>query len=126
MAIHAEFTIKGKLLVVKASGIDEGLDEAIRYSVSVFNYAMENNIQEIFCDECDLKYNLTDVETFDLAANASKVATGKRLRVAILCHEQASEAGMFFENVARNRGLFIKVSANRNQLAEWLGFENAL
>ncbi|MCF8262501.1 MAG: hypothetical protein K9J12_17125 [Melioribacteraceae bacterium] len=119
MSIKYEFEVIGNLLKVKSSGKDDGLQDVLNYSYAVLQKAIESGSARIFCDERELDYAISVGETYNLAEEASKQAF-RLARIAILCNPNFIEEGKFYETVASNRGLVVRVSTDYNELMEWL------
>ena len=119
MAIQREFHAEGDLLKVKASGVDDSLADVNAYGSAIIQAALQNNSRRILCDETDLTYKLSVVDTFEsarfISENAPHVA-----KVAIACKPQSFGDGQFWENVAVNRGLTVKFFRDLAEAAAWL------
>ena len=119
MAINYKFELDKEVLKVKASGIDDDLEDVYNYSRDVLGIAIKNQCKKIFCDERDLQYTLSTIDTFHLAETASKEARALT-KIAIVCNPKFLEDGRFYETVAKNRGLRVFVTSNYQQALEWL------
>jgi len=120
MAISYQFkVIEDNILFVKTTGFDRDLDDAKNYGIAIINKAVECNTPKILCDEMELEYRLSIVETFQLAKYISKntPAYGK---LAIVTNKVNKFAGDFFANAGNNRGLTINFFSSVDRAKDWL------
>jgi hypothetical protein len=119
MAIQYHFSSEGDLLVVTASGFDESLGEVEQYSMAVVEKAVQVNCTAILCDEIRLEYRLGTLDTFKaaefIAGRAPKLG-----KAAIVCNIQGASDGKFWETVAVNRGLSVRVFTDLSEARRWL------
>ena len=107
------------LLVITAAGRDENLQQVLDYGYSVIELAIEKKAKLILCDERNLEYALGTVDTFQAAQQIAERAT-KVARVAIVCGPNFLEDGKFWETVAVNRYLVVRVDTDFEKAKEWL------
>lgn len=119
MAIHYGFEVKGDLLVVTTSGFDETLADAEQYTVDIIDACNTNACQRVLCDEREFEYRLDTVDTYQLAEFAAEAAPRVR-RVAIVTGAANLEDGKFYETVARNRGLYVRIFGSMEAARAWL------
>jgi len=119
MAIHFETTIDGTLLRVTTRGKDDGLDGVVAYAEGVAETARLRHCTRILCDERGLTYDLSTMDTYAAAEAVSKYSTSIS-RIAIVCRPEFLEAGIFFENVAANRGLQLRMFTDIGEAERWL------
>lgn len=127
MSIKYRSTVENGVLIIKASGRDENAQQVIEYGRSVIQLIVESGTQRVLCDESELEYALSTVDTFDaakqiafeaakeIAASAPNVA-----RVAIVCNPQFWDDAKFWETVAVNRGLRVVVDTDISRAMAWL------
>ena len=119
MTIHYTFTSEDDLLLVKASGANEALDDVKQYGLAVIEAARIGHHTRVLCDETELVYGLNTIETFQsaefMASQAPRLA-----RVAILCDPKFTEDARFWETVAVNRGLTVRFFRDRDMARHWL------
>lgn len=119
MPITYEFEQDGKTLKVKASGTDDNLDEVKQYSMAVIQAGVQSGCERVLCDERDLQYRLSTIDTFELARyiveHAPHVA-----KVAIVYSVENAQDAAFFETVASNRGLLVKLFKELDEATAWL------
>lgn len=119
MAITFHAEIKDLLLVIEASGCDENLQQVIDYGCSVIDLAVNHGSRYILCDERNIEYALDTCDTFLLAQKIAECAQ-KIFRVAIVCGPKFLEDGKFWETVAVNRFLEVRVDTDMERAKEWL------
>lgn len=123
MAIQYNFQIEKDCLHVKTTGKDESLEQVLAYSQALLAKALESNCTKVLCDERKLEYQLSVLETFQLAEKASELIP-KVAQIAIVCHSKYLDDGKFYENVTSNRGLIVRVTNDYEDAANWLGLTN--
>jgi hypothetical protein len=119
MPIDFHFSVKDKLLLVKASGKDDSLEDVMNYSKAVLSEAVESQCTRILCDERDLEYALSVADTYSLANTASELVP-RVIKIAIVCNSKSLPDGKFYETVGVNRGLVVRVMGDLNEAWEWL------
>ena len=119
MAIHYQTELEGKLLKVATSGEDENLEEVIAYANDIIDRAVKGNCTRVVCDERNLIWKLSTFDTFQLAENTSLKAP-RIAKIAIVCNSRYVEEGRFYETVATNRGLVIRVLSDYDEALKWL------
>lgn len=120
MAIKYQIENQANYLKVVASGRDDSLKEVISYSDAVMSAALEFSCKKILCDERELEYALSVSDTFELAEKVSLFASKLR-KIAIVCNKDFLKDGKFYETVATNRGLFVRVTSDYDEAIAWLG-----
>lgn len=119
MAINYHFTVKHDILIVEASGEDDGLEDVMTYAKAIINEGIKHQCTKIICDERNLIYRLSTSETYELAKNTA-FAAPKIARTAIITRPDFKEIIEFWETVALNRGLNIKIFFNIKEATKWL------
>jgi hypothetical protein len=119
MAINYQFTVKDDILIVEASGEDDGLEEVMAYAKAIINEGIKHQCTKIICDERNLIYRLSTSETYELAKNTA-FAAPKIASTAVVTHPEFKEIIEFWETVAFNRGLNIKVFFTIEDAMQWL------
>jgi hypothetical protein len=119
MAINYKYKIENETLKVESWGIDDNIEDVENYASSILELSINNDCKKVFCDERNLQYSLSVIDTFELAEKASVL--GKVLKkIAIVCHENYLEDGRFYETVALNRGLKVFVTTDIEHANKWL------
>ncbi|MBK9359206.1 MAG: hypothetical protein IPN08_17820 [Bacteroidales bacterium] len=119
MGIAYNFVVENELLRVKASGKDGNLDEVKAYGMSIIKAALDHGSEKVLCDESGLEYTLGTIDTFESARYISEYAP-KIARIAIVCRSEDYDAAVFWQTVAVNRGLLVKVFNRVDIAEEWL------
>ncbi len=119
MAIHYQITPVDTLLRVVASGFDESIQEVMSYAQAVIDAAIANESKLIFCDERDLEYRLSVHNVYDLATHAAAHAR-RSVKIAIVVPEKTLQDSRFYETVAVNRGMVVRMMATVEEAAAWL------
>lgn len=120
MAIEYLMKPEGDLLCVEASGFDESLAEVQEYGLAVLTHCAEGQHKRLLCDERRLEYRLDTVDTFRAAAFISEIAPGVG-RAALVCHPSCAKDAQFWETVAVNRGVAVRVFQDLDAACAWLG-----
>jgi hypothetical protein len=119
MAITYNFAIDSNLLRVKTFGKDDNLEQVIEYGSAIIQYSLSSGCTRILCDETELEYTLGTFDTFEsakfISENAPKIA-----KVAIVCKSEQIQDAEFWETVAVNRGLSVKVFKTVLDAEEWI------
>jgi hypothetical protein len=119
MAITFQSKMTDGLLLITASGCDENVQQVIDYGTAVLKLATENDACFVLCDERNLEYALDTVDTFELAKKIAEMAP-KVIRVAVVCGPMFLEEGKFWETVAVNRALQVRVDTDIDRATAWL------
>lgn len=118
MAIHYDFHHEAEWLRVTVKGFDESLEEAMAYGQAVIAEAFRHRCRRILCDERELEYRLSVLDTYALAQAIVQSLPGVA-RVAIV-HPPEAETADFFETVVSNRGMLLRVFADLPAAEAWL------
>jgi hypothetical protein len=119
MAIQYSIETQGTLLKVVTKGKDENLQEVLDYAHAIIGAALKFNCRKILCDERKLQYTLSTLDTYQLAEEASAYSTHTN-RIAIVCSAKYLKDGLFYETVASNRGLTVRVTTDYDKAVDWL------
>lgn len=118
--IQYTFTREENLLIVESSGYDENLDEVMQYGQAVIEECNRGGYSHLMCIETELEYRLGTFDTYELAKAASEHARNMG-RAAIVCNTKDIEDAKFWETVAVNRGLTVRVFKDVKSARAWLG-----
>lgn len=119
MAISFKIESRDQFLTVVTRGKDENLKQVEAYSAAVIEAAIKNKSKKILCDERELEYSISVADTYKLAEAASKYAVNV-LKIAIVCDAKNLVDGKFYETVALNRGLLVRVTDDIDEAINWL------
>lgn len=119
MTIRYTLTGDGPLLRVKASGEDDSLEEVQSYGLAVIEAASTGGHTRILCDERELVYRLATFDTYEAARLIAGLAPTVG-RTALVCNPACVEDARFWETVAVNRGLTVRVFQDPAAAEAWL------
>jgi hypothetical protein len=119
MAIKHSIRIEDGILSVQASGKDDNLGQVKAYGTAVMEAAIAADCDRILCDERDLVYSLGTLDTIESAKYISEIVP-RIAKVAIVCNPKQVEDGEFWETVAVNRGLEVRVFIDPGDARVWL------
>ena len=120
------FKVKNNFLSVTVSG-HFSLSEAKIMYADALEYLLKNNISKLLFDAFRVKGVVTTMDRYyfgEFAAFESLKYIGKGLKkitVSICGEEPIIDPRRFGEIVARNRGLNLKVTTNKNESLQFLG-----
>ncbi len=120
MAIQYTMKLEGEVLLVTASGRDDNEEEVRDYGLAIIQEAIRLGCPRVLCDERDLQYNLDTLSNYEAAKFIAEVAP-KVSRVAIVCRPQDTQSGEFWETVAVNRGLTVRMLTDIVEAWRWIG-----
>ncbi len=120
MGIDYSARMEDGLLVVTSVGFDENIEQARDYGMWVIGEALRQGATRILCDERALEYRLSTIDTFQIASDIADAAP-RLAQVALVCNPQYIDDATFWENVAVNRGLTVKVFKELEAALHWLG-----
>lgn len=119
MSITYSFRNEGDTLFVQASGVDDSLDDVLAYGAAVIEKALLHRATRILCDERQLIYRLTTLDTFAAAEFIAREAP-HIARIALVCAPHQFADAAFWENVAVNRGLSVCAFKDPERAKAWL------
>jgi hypothetical protein len=111
--------VEENTLVVRATGVDENLSQVRSYGLAIINAAKEHGVTRVLCDERELEYRLGTFATYEAAAFISSQAPSVS-RAAIICRADLLPDALFWETVAVNRGLLVRVFKEMAPAKAWL------
>lgn len=119
MSIQYVLKPEEDLLTVKTWGFDENLEEVEQYGLAILNACKEGNYSHVLCDETDLEYRLSTVDTYRSASFLARQAP-RLIKAAIVCNVKFVQDAHFWETVAVNRGLTVRVFKDVESARAWL------
>jgi hypothetical protein len=119
MSIKYAIEFRDNILRVKATGKDDNLEDVKKYGIAVLEAALSSSCSKVLCDETELEYSLGISDNFESAKFISEQAP-KIGKLAIFCKIEQMEDASFWETVAVNRGLQVKVCKSPEEAEEWL------
>jgi hypothetical protein len=109
----------GELLAVRVTGSDEGIHEVRQLIINVVQDAFREGVHLILCDETEIVTRLDTLETFEIGTFlSSKVPPS--LRIAIVYNPASLFDFRFFESLAVNRGLKLRIFIDHEDARRWL------
>ena len=85
--------------------------------------ALENDCTRIICDESDLIYSLDTYDTYQLAEMLSK-SVPLLLKVALICNIDQVDDAEFWETVAVNRMVTVRVFKDKKSAEQWIDYNS--
>jgi hypothetical protein len=122
MSIAYTFVVRNKTLHVKAAGKDDSLEEVRKYSLAILEAARTAGCTSVLSDETDLVYTLGVMDTFESAKFISEIAP-MMCKAAVVCHPAQIDDAAFWETVAVNRGVLVRVFKTAREAEQWLAEE---
>ena len=119
MAITFSTRMEDGILAIESSGFDESLKEVQDYGMAVYQAAILNKCNRILCDETKLEYRLNTLDTFKSAEYISESVPAVA-RVALVCRPENINDASFWETVAVNRGLQVRIFTDREKAHKWI------
>lgn len=119
MAISYTIEADDGLLRVVATGKDDNLRQVKDYGYAVLSAAISMRCPKVLCDERELIYSLGTFDTFESARYISEL-TPDIAKVAIVCNPEFIKDAGFWETVAINRGLHVRVFKTMADAENWL------
>lgn len=123
MSIHFETSVEGDLLKARAWGSDDNLEEVKRYGMTIFAACLDGGFNKVLLDERDLRYELSFLDTYDLAEFYSEQmlkVRRKLIKAAVVCDPKFMKDAAFWEDCAVNRGLYVKTFSSVDKALLWL------
>jgi len=119
MAIDYKIKYHNGILKVTTKGADENLEDVIQYANAIIEAAFKHQRRLILCDERELEYKLTTLDTYKLAEFASSYAQ-HIVKIVIVCNPRCLPEGKFCETVTTNRGLKVRITTDIEEAEKWL------
>lgn len=119
MAITFTIEQTESMMRVIAWGKDDNLEQVKEYGMAILMAAISSGCTKVLCDELQLVYSLGTFDTFESARFISEYAPNIA-KVAIACKPDQIDDATFWETVASNRGLFVRVFKTLHEAEEWL------
>jgi len=94
-------------------------------STELLEYCLQNDKRKIFVDATNQNGMLSVLERFKMGTYLEQMWK-KKIKIAVLVNESSLQEHMFFENVARNRGLMISMFIDEIKALDWLNRRTGL
>ena len=119
MPIDYRISSDGDLVLAVASGVDFTVDDVKAYGMAVITACLKSGATRVLCDERQLMGQLDTLGDYEAAEFVAQHAT-RVVRVAIVCPAHLLGDRDFWETVAVNRGLRVRVFADIDLANTWL------
>jgi hypothetical protein len=119
LAIQFTTSVSDHVLHVKASGYEESLGEVQAYSLAILQASITARVDRVLCDELDLEHRLGTFEIFR-AAEFLSARVPPAVRISVVCDPRFLADARFWETVAVNRGLRVRVFTDVESAHSWL------
>ena len=119
MGIEYGFEVRDGVLQVQAWGEDDSLEDVTGYGLAVIQAARANGCNRVLCEEQQLRYRLGTLDIHRSAAFMAEQAPDVA-RVAIVPPPEAADDAHFWETVAVNRGLQVRMFRDPEQARAWV------
>ncbi len=120
MSFTLEITKEQECICVTAVGV-RNFKNVKKIATEIVRAGIQHQRSRVVVDICQLKGSLEMVEAYDLATEVLSKFKGKWMqRTAVVDLPEARERFEFFENVAVNRGFYIRVFTDCKVAKEWL------
>ena len=121
MDYRLDFTERDGRIVATLGGVRTP-ETLIAAAAEIAGHCREHGIKYVLIDVRPMQGGLDTLETFEVAGQAipSQGDARQLVRSAILDHSENLERIRFFETVALNRGLMIKVFDDEADAVRWL------
>ena len=113
---------KDGYLNVKVSGVFDRA-KAEQFIRLILDASYQHALSKIFIDSIEIEGEPSVTDRFELAELLASEQT-RPIFMAILAPHELVEDGSFFETVAENRGVSIKVTADLEEALWWLGIKS--
>lgn len=119
MSIQYALSGEGDTLRVVASGFDDSREDVEAYGFAIIRACMEQGYRRVLCNESDLEYRLSTLDTYRAAVTMAEHAPDVA-RVAIVPNPRFIADARFWEDVATTRGLTVRVFRTLTDAEQWL------
>jgi len=120
MSFTLEITKEQECICVTAIGV-RNFENVREIAAEIVRAGIQHRRSRVVIDICQLKGSLEMLEAYDLATKVLSKFRGKWMqRTAVVDLPEARERYEFFENVAVNRGYYIRVFTDGKAAKEWL------
>mgnify|MGYP006307098779 CR=1 FL=1 len=119
MAIKYRIIPRRNYLHVKASGVDESLEEVARYAQAVIRYAERYRSARILCDERELEYRNSTFDSYQMAESLSNASPTIR-KASTVCKSGALQPEILQRPMFLKRGVQLKVTTDMDEAINWL------
>ena len=119
MSINYAISDEGKYLKIVSAGVCEDLNQLKEYILAIHNATISSGHKRVLVDETQLEYKLSTFDTFNSGRFASSI-NPKPKKIAVLCKLEGWNDTKFWETVAVNRGVAVKVFRDQDSAENWI------
>jgi hypothetical protein len=119
MSINYTILDKGKYLKIISAGACENLNQLKEYVLAIHNATVSSGQKRVLVDETQLEYKLSTLDSFDSGRFVSSISP-KPKKLAVLCKLENWNDTKFWETVAVNRGVPVKIFRNQDSAEKWI------
>jgi hypothetical protein len=119
MAINYEMSVEDELIIVVSSGVCDDLDQLKEYVLALHEAVTTLEQTRILVDETQLEYRLGTIDSYYSGEFMSEMEP-KPYKLAIVCRQEGWDDTKFWETVAVNRGVPVRVFVDKERAEEWV------
>jgi len=119
MSINYVISDEGKYLKVVSAGACEDLNQLKEYVLAIHNATISSGQERVLVDETQLEYKLSTLNSFDSGRFVSSIGP-KPKKLAVLCKLEGWNGTRFWETVAVNRGVPVKIFRDQDSAEKWI------
>jgi len=119
MTIDFRISVEDEFLKVDSFGSCEDFYQLQEYVLAIHQAAVSNSRTKVIVNESQLEYKLTTVETFGSGRFVSRIAP-REVKIAVVCKLEGWNNTKFWETVAVNRGVMVKIFIDQDKAEKWL------
>jgi hypothetical protein len=119
MAISFRVLDGDGFLRIVSTGLCEDLDQLKEYVLAMHKATISSGQIRVLVDETGVAYRLATVDDYHSGCFASQLAP-QPLKIAVLCSPEGWSNAKFWETVAVNRGVPVRVFRDQNSAEAWV------
>ena len=119
MAISFSVMDGNGFLRIVSTGLCEDLDALKAYVLAMHKATMSSGQIRVLVDETGVAYRLGTVDDYHSGCFVSQLAP-RPLKIAVLCRPEDWSNAKFWETVAVNRGVTVRVFREQNSAEAWV------
>lgn len=119
MAITCTFSDEDGILTATARGSDDSPRDVEEHGISILKEAIARNCSRVLCDDRELTYRLSALNTHQAATQIAQIAP-HIARVALVPRQDGRKDAEYWTTVATNRGLMVRTFADIGEARAWL------
>jgi hypothetical protein len=121
MAITYSVEPRGQYVYFAGQGVEESLDEDLRIHDFIVRTCKENNCRRALIDDRNVVYTASILSIYELVKRYAQEEMPPYIeRAALLANPEFHEDNQFFENVAQNRAINLRVFHDMESAVRWL------